>query len=57
MSQILFVEYLMLPAISLLVNKLPDSLITATINHVVAICLIRRNTPAFRPQKPLRVDV
>ncbi len=27
----------MLPAISLLVNKLPDSLITATINHVVAL--------------------
>ena len=50
-------ELLMLSALILLVSELPDSLSTNTINHVVAICLIRRKTPAFRPQKPLRVDV
>ena len=46
----------MLSAISLLVNKLPDSLITATINPFREFCLIRRKTPAFRPQKPFAVN-
>jgi hypothetical protein len=50
-------ELLMLSAISLLVSELPDILITAIINPVGELCLIRRKTPAFRPQKPLRVDV
>jgi hypothetical protein len=48
-------ELLMLSAISLLVSELPDILITAIINPVGALCLIRRKTPAFRPQKPFAV--
>jgi len=40
-------ELLMLSAISLLVSELPDILITAIINPVGALCLIRRKTPAF----------
>ena len=51
MSQILFAEYLMLSALILLVNKLPDSLSTNTINPFRELCLIRRKTPAFQASK------
>ena len=41
---------------SRLLTMFSDILITAIINPVGALCLIRRKTPAFRPQKPSRVS-
>jgi hypothetical protein len=41
---------------SRLLTMFSDILITATINPVGALCLIRRTPPAFRPQKPFVVS-
>ncbi len=40
-----------------LLTMFSDSLSTNTINPFRELCLIRRKTPAFRPQKPSRVNV
>ena len=43
-------------ALILLENKLSDNLIADVIIPSRELCLIRRKTPAFRPQKPSRVS-